>query len=798
MKSLYINNKRALIDDDTYFPITQTISDLETVNTIGLAASKSVNIPICPTNDEIFGYVAEITRMNIGGDNEIGVSFNQVKKCEYILFDESEVVSKGLILITNITSTNYEVTLYDEIIQKIEESADYYLNDCDLYFEDDEKLNMPSTANSIVGIANSVYIKPVIAIKDNDATGQNIRCNVSSGSNYVESTVDVGTECTPIQLKSVKSYDVNLAIPLNNLFRCINLKYPNSIAYSSELNNLFTETHLLTKSPTNIDYLREVESVDNASSGSTITLAPLRDISGSPLCNTNGHKYFDITVVYRYESTSPNNMIGGKFDYNESTWLNQFNYNTTASGAVFSKAWIKLWFTYNNCTTEPKYYEMQAIKDINTTFEGHMGTWDSVTTYLIDAVTVTSEITMDIDFFPAAIQQGGAVYINTEILDCSPEDTNYKYAFLRNGSGTIVNQGLSVKVSESNADFRTGDYITGPKVLPKIALKDFFINTAKFFNIDLAVVNNVLTFKKKGYYITSDQLAISEIESINTANITFDKIKLTTLLPDSDILSNYESVYDKVYGEQIVNTGYSIKSNTKEVEESIAVPFLLKDYNAYAYDRFLSYFNSGYSKVRIGVVNGLEDKIAFGYINTLQDSMYITNDSAYECGFNTTTVTGSTTPSFTIYNPCLYYRSATDSFFASGSTTGAYDPRLLLTYNTFSPYKFSSGVITKSLEMNKPNTNYAAILDSNYPVASTLYYRHHRNMIVDKYSSDTHILTVKLFIGSKLDIYKIYNFRNSYYIVSDITEYDPTTPGIYEVSLMRVNNPNNYINNIIL
>ena len=70
-------------------------------------------------------------------------------------------------------------------------------------------------------------------------------------------------------------------------------------------------------------------------------------------------------------------------------------------------------------------------------------------------------------------------------------------------------------------------------------------------------------------------------------------------------------------------------------------------------------------------------------------------------------------------------------------------------------------------------------------------------MIIDKYNSNTHILSVKAYVDKPLDVSKIYNYKNSYYIISSIVEYDPTQPGIYELKLMRVNNPNNYINNLV-
>ena len=122
MKQLFIENKKVLIDENTYFPFTYKISDLENVNIINLPKSKTVNIPRCPQNDEIFGHIGEITRINVNSnDNKIGISFNQIKKCEYKLCNESVVIGTGLLIVNAVNDENYEIQLYDYLVKKLEE-----------------------------------------------------------------------------------------------------------------------------------------------------------------------------------------------------------------------------------------------------------------------------------------------------------------------------------------------------------------------------------------------------------------------------------------------------------------------------------------------------------------------------------------------------------------------------------------------------------------------------------------------------------------------------------------------------
>ena len=115
------------------------------------------------------------------------------------------------------------------------------------------------------------------------------------------------------------------------------------------------------------------------------------------------------------------------------------------------------------------------------------------------------------------------------------------------------------------------------------------------------------------------------------------------------------------------------------------------------------------------------------------------------------------------------------------------------TYPTFMPYRFVDDYVTESMEVNKPHYTFANMADEEYPVSATLYHRFHKNMLEDKYDANTHILTAQILLDGEVDTGKVYNYKNSFYIISELVEYDPTEPGLYEVKLMRVNNPLAYI-----
>jgi hypothetical protein len=822
MKQLYINNKRVIIAEDTYFAFTHTISDIENINLIGVPSSKSINIPRCPQNDEIFGYICEISRINSDAtDNFIGVSFNQIKKCNYILYNDGEIISEGLILIDNITETEYSITLYDKLIEQIEllggdaETNEYYLNSCDILIND-TPLNVKSTAFGIANINNYEEIKPVICIKDDSFDKKTIRCvnvtGTTTGTTGYEAVSSLPTDCTSLQLRTLKNYEVNYAVSINDMVAAINNKYDDIIEIDNDLLKEFNDLHILTNSPSLTNYNITNNIFPTGVTSDTSFIIPLKNLSEESICIINGHKYFNLEFQITHESSAT--QVIGYRDY-FGMQDPEYRYSTTPDGTIFNKRWIKLNlvsgtppFTSGDILkSADRYYEIDYIKNVNTTFT-------VVSSIYVSKITVTANILIDLDFYPNFKADETDSYINVTLYDYDQSYPNYHWKLLDFLSvhQTEFKITSNSKLTETNTQFRTGDYITSASILPKVSIKDFIIQLAKFCNLSIIRNGDKLKLEPKKYYLTTDVLLIDSIDEISTNNITFNKLKLINNLPKSDVLDKYKTTYKTTYGSQIINTGYSIKNNEKSITLEASIPFLLTDVNSYAYDRFTRYYGGGYCKANHGVITDLSDKLVFGYLNTITTNpIYITNDSPFEGGMDTLSITGATEVKFVHYNNHLYnYTQLTDEnpgkyLFQGPYSTGTtedYQLRVLDSYYTFSPYLFNGSTITKSLELNKPFVSYAFIQDTNYPLNTTLYYRFHRNLLIDKYNSNTHILKVKMFVDGVIDIYKIYNYKNSLYIISQIVEYDPTEPGIYEIQLMKVNDLNNYIlstdNNYIL
>lgn len=818
-KSLYINNKRVIIDsENTYFPFTYKISTLEDVSIIGVPVSKTVTIPRCPVNDEIFGFIGNLNRVTIGGQNNlIGVSFNQTKKAIYELYNESELISTGLLIVNDITYDNYEIELVDIIIDKIESFSDVYLSDLDIINDDNSIYTKKLTAANIVNANNNIQtIRPVINIKDRDSNGTSIQCKYNNGTlTPYYNTVEFPEDVTPVQVKSLKNSDVDFAITLNNVMKSINQsenkvgengyntsEHPNIIV-DTKLTSMFDELNIML-TPKKEQTYPSVEYLMDGFNLPTFTNSPEQTqlykskilVGGSDLIQLNGNYYIELEFELNTTASEDSPWISS---YIDSTGTHGFNKDTpdgTFMGELYFDTYFSSIYSYDSSvrySSIPQTQLIRLIKGVNVSY--------TMSGPRVNTIKVIGKVLLKVDYYPNLLAYTYPIYLNFDFTKYSSSSRNTKLY-----NTTYCNNTVTInpsKITYNTLDLRTGDTIKGQNLYPKVSIKDFILNTCKFFNLGVKVLGNDLYIFKKVYYQSPDILLLDDSEtSIKTNLITNSKIKLKSGLPDtssfvSDILKTYETTNNKVYGEQILNTGYSIKENIKEVSFDPSIPILVTDINNFAYDRFANTFQGGYSYYPLGFIDGLIDKIVYGYLNKVIDKTYISDDSFYEAGMKSIYDTRiPTEQSFKMLNSLLQYNSLTNTFqFTNALAYNDVNTEKLDYYFTLSPYQFNSnGGIVKSLDFNKPLYNWAFITDSVYPDNITLYNIYHKNMLSDLLSVDTHTIKSKCYIDGNIDIFKIYNISNSNYIISNLPEYDPTQPGMYEIELTRVNNINNYLN----
>lgn len=818
MKELYLNNKRLMMSDDTYFPFTQTVSNLEDFSIIGLLASKTISIPRTQQNDEIFGYIGQLNRIAVDDqDNQIGISFNQTKKANYQLYNNSVLISEGILTITGVNDNEYQIELWDKLVELIESlegdkiTGQGFLNNLDIIKSDNSIWSLESNAINIRDLNNTpAEVKPCFNIKEYDSTGKDAIVNYipTTGTTYARK-VELPYELTPIQFRSLKTWEMEYAIPLTTVFRSINYAYDNLIEVDSRLTPLFDELHLNLGSPKGLIEIETVETKPEslgkmgnddpvnrhwgpiAPTTSLIQSIPLNDFTTNDNLMQKNGKYLikvPLNIVFDFNSYDGSSSISYLSVWNNVQYLPNIPYGTKF-GELFVDVWIKStdptdpnWINFTSAKIKvliPLYYNTNTIVSKNSVGK-------------IYKIELNHTIELPYEYYPNVSSFDN---FNSLVFDFTNMWSN-TMLFAKKGwyffYPYVTPTTLKGSIDYSSLDFRTGDILKGQTLFPKLAIKDFIIQIAKYFNLGLMNDEGKLYLHQKDYKISPTAPIIKEISDMQISNFNFSTLRLSTEVSDNDLFKSYNDTTKKIYGEQIVNTGYSIKNTEKSIKFDVAIPSLIQDTSAYAYGEFCSYGNNGYSRVLNGVTQGLEDKVQIGYINILKEPISICNDTLYESCLIDNGIYVPTEVKFLMVNEHITYYQSTDKY-TYPIEDYAGQSRLVQQHNTFSPYKFNTnGKVTNSLELNKSDYNYAGLTDDLYPLNSTHYQTYFKKLVTDMYDVNTTVLNTTMWVDEKIDVYNIINYRNSNYVIQEITEYDPTRPDFYEINLLRVNDVTNY------
>lgn len=788
MKQLYLNNKRVVLNPDTYFPFTQKVSVLDDFTIIGMPASKTVTLPRCQENDEIFGYIAEITRIvSANSDNLIGVSFNQIRKVSYKLYSNSDIISEGIIRIVNITNDGYEIELYDKVIDLIEtfSNEDGYLSELELIL----------AGGNYLGYCNAQTIKTL-----SDANGElKVLANINTDETFDNAVVfttaltraTLPSPLTKLQFGTLKPYDFEYAVPLSTIVRSINWSFNDSIEMDATVSTLFDGVHMMLGSPRaekeSIIYTCPSNAI-GASFGNTSGLSnpstPLefKNTSGSWIGTKNGTYQMNLPFTLTFYPDTTPEYWGSRKDRPTSALI-----GAMPDGTYYGDLTVDVYLaSYDGGTL--KHTGVKSTMNIKMV-QGDNTEWES-TGGDVTKLTVSGYFPFTTEYYPELTDPSYNTYIivNISRLFSSPSAFLPFYGFGSGEDFTIIKTiDESYKVNFNNkGDVRSGIIVSGQNLFPKVTIRDFLIKAAKYFNLGISNNGGKILLNKKAYSISPDTLLVDDITGLEVNNFDFSRLILKTKQPTSSIVTEYVENTKRNWAEQVINTGYKIKTSKKEIDFGVGIPVLLNDFNAYGYGSFGSYNNSGYSRVNNGLTIGLKDDINFCYIQKNSQPLWVANDSLYEAGM----VTGVTQVNFGLYNEKVKYSGGVFIQPVDDIGTGS---RQLESYYTASPYTIVDGVITKSLDLNKPEYNFANIPDVNYPESTTVYQTYHKKLVQDIYNVNTHIIDAKIWIDNVIDIYRVYNYRNTNYVISEISEYDPTEAGIYQVKLMRVNNITNYI-----
>ena len=809
MKSLFINNKRVVIPDNTYFPFTQRIGDIDEFNIIGLPVTKTVEIPVCPVNDEIFGHIAEITRMivdnpdTLDADNLVGIAFNQIKRTGYKLYSDSELISEGIIRIVNITDTTYEVELYDKLIDLLEqfdgddETGEGYLSNLDLLTQT-EVFEPYCTANEIYAIATNPnsevkVLSNINGLESKDKALISI-IPVSGTTQLGYKTLDEAITAT--QFRTLKPYEFDYAVPIKTVIHSIN-QYYNVLEVDPLLEDLFSQVHLNLGKPKN----KQVRS-ESIVSGTTLVTSygsvpfftnpasdfPFKATTGAWRGNENGNHYMNIPINLTFTPQTTTNLLA----YNVATdtnWFSNAPYGTWLGD-------LRVDISVQGKSGSTVLFESQPINTLIKLYVGVNTTVNTTPQGSITSIEINATVPVNLDWFPNLNGDIYNTYIKFNFSNMFNQPTSALILTRKQVVFIYASFSLDKTISNFNLTYtsdrqtRSGDIIEGKSLFPKVSIKEFIVQLCKYFNLGIRNNNGRINIHLKQYKLDNKPLLLDKITSMNVNNFDFSKLKLTSEVTTNEHFSDYEKYTNKVYGEKVINTGYKIRKNTKEIKFGVGIPGLMRDTNSFAYDRFTNYKNGGYSRVLNGVSEGL-DGLQFCYILKQDEPLWVSNDNYYEANM----IAGGLIPteqSFGLYNEKLTYNENNGLY--NYPTVDGSGSRMLPYQYTASPYLFDEDWnILKSLEFGKPEYSFANVTDALYPESVTAYNLYQKKRVEELYNKNTHILNTRMYIERSIDIYKVYNYKNTYYIIYNIVEYDPTVPGIYEIELLRVNNIANYV-----
>lgn len=106
---IYIANKEVDFDEDLSLPLVYTVEDFNNPTIVKNTFSKTVTLPGTSTNNKIFGEIYKLDRVQ-------GYNFNPLKRVDFQIFNNADLVESGYIQLTSIVRDNdnisYEVTFY--------------------------------------------------------------------------------------------------------------------------------------------------------------------------------------------------------------------------------------------------------------------------------------------------------------------------------------------------------------------------------------------------------------------------------------------------------------------------------------------------------------------------------------------------------------------------------------------------------------------------------------------------------------------------------------------------------------
>ena len=261
----------------------------------------------------------------------------------------------------------------------MEDIGDVNLSDI-YYLSDNSGRTIDYSCNSLIVKQISeefLGIKPVFCVNDTEFGLSKIKCNSYTGSTNTTAidNVELPTNCTPLQLKTFKCYDIPYAVSVQTLINNINDysgALPNIIV-DSELSGLTNDLYILTNKPST-EYLEPSSTSISLSMESQSLTCEGRIIDNTTSDYyefTNGNYYITLPYQYTFECDKLGDNIYSYY-LDETSGFTQYTTSNVSSGTYIGSLWVKLTlfndFNGDRYSLNPVLQRIDLYNDINCEF----------------------------------------------------------------------------------------------------------------------------------------------------------------------------------------------------------------------------------------------------------------------------------------------------------------------------------------------------------------------------------------------------------------------------------------------
>lgn len=541
MKEAYINNTRVDLYDSVPMSLNYAIADIRNPDKRNTSYSKTIVMPGSKVNNELFGYIFEISKESLvigNGTVNFDPDFNPNLKADFKLFDDSLLQFNGYCQLLKINrrgeEIEYEIAAFGSLGDLFANVEGYNLTDLDLseYDHDFTKANQKDSWDTKIQKNGSDYV--------NFSAGKPI------GEGYVYPLIDYGFQQTQASYRVVNLYPaVYVKTYIDKLFQFGGYSYDSDFFESDFFKSLIIPFNgeIIKLSQAQIDQRKFY--ANTPSSGSNDTNSAVN----------NTQNIFFHQVLFTNDSTPPGSDPNGVYDTSTGWYTvnkkGDYELKVDLSGIIATTPPVG--------TVETKrvtHYVQAIIYDQSGNVVAQASTGSS------GVLFPDTSFTISLNSGVRALNQGDRfrVYIKWvrqfRHLDGSSNEVSGSDSstLTLNSGSAFYNNPISVPVVE-------GETLQLNSAIPKeVPIKDFFLSIVKMFNLYVKpdpnneknlIVETLVDFYSSNQVIdwtgkldTSRDVEIRPVSEIEGKNYLF------SYKEDNDFFNeDYNSKYNRIYGD---------------------------------------------------------------------------------------------------------------------------------------------------------------------------------------------------------------------------------------------------------